>query len=254
MSSWSLQGRRALVTGASRGIGRAIAEELLGLGAKVIAVARGHEDLAKSAECWHAEGYSVQLISADLATPEGRAEVISEAKGSLHILVNNAGMNLRRDAVDYREEEVRQVLEINQIAAFELTRALQPALARAEDARVVNVASVSGLTSTRTGTPYAMSKAALIQMSRNLAVEWAPDGIRVNAVAPWYIRTELVAALLEDEHYRERVLDRTPLGTLGEPADVAAAVAFLCLPASRWITGQCLAVDGGFGAHGFAPH
>ena len=100
---------------------------------------------------------------------------------------------------------------------------------------------------------YAMSKAALLQMTRNLAVEWADDGILVNAVAPWYVRTELVAGLLEDPDYHARVLDRTPLGRVGEPADVGAAVAFLCLPAAGWITGQCLPVDGGFGAHGFAP-
>ena len=117
-------------------------------------------------------------------------------------------------------------------------------------ASVVNMASVAGLTHLCTGTPYAMSKAALIQMTRNLAVEWAGRGIRVNAVAPWYIDTPLARQVLDDPEYRRAVLDRTPMGRIGEPAEVAAAVAFLCMPAASYITGQCLNVDGGFSVNG----
>jgi len=103
----------------------------------------------------------------------------------------------------------------------------------------------------RTGTPYAMSKAALAQFSRNLAVEWAPDNIRVNAVAPWYIRTPLVEPVLKDKDFYAEVLSRTPMNRIGEPAEVAGLVAFLCMPASSYITGQCIAVDGGFTIYGF---
>jgi Tropinone reductase 1 len=103
----------------------------------------------------------------------------------------------------------------------------------------------------RTGSPYGMTKAALAQLTRNLAVEWAGDGIRVNAVAPWYIRTRRTEDVLADPAYLEEVLDRTPMGRIGEPEEVAGAVAFLCLPASSYVTGECIAVDGGFLRYGF---
>ena len=114
-----------------------------------------------------------------------------------------------------------------------------------------NVGSVSGLTAVRTGAPYGMAKAALHQMTRNLAVEWADDGVRVNSVAPWYIRTRRTSTRLSDPDYLDEVLSRTPLGRVGEPEDVAAAVAFLCLPAAGYVTGECIAVDGGFLRNGF---
>jgi Tropinone reductase 1 len=113
------------------------------------------------------------------------------------------------------------------------------------------VGSVSGLTHVRTGSPYGMTKAALHQMSVNLACEWAEDGVRVNSVAPWYIRTRRTSTSLADPDYLDEVLERTPMGRIGEPEEVAAAVAFLCLPAASYITGECIAVDGGFLRYGF---
>ncbi|MGZ8852770.1 MAG: SDR family oxidoreductase, partial [Thermoanaerobaculia bacterium] len=117
-------------------------------------------------------------------------------------------------------------------------------------ASIVNVVSVAGFRNLGTGTPYAMSKAAVIQMTRSIAAEWAKDGIRVNAVAPWYIRTPLAEPVLKDPARLAAIISRTPLGRVGEIEEVAGLTAFLCLPAASYITGQCIAVDGGFSVGG----
>src|SRR5690606_11009757 len=141
--------------------------------------------------------------------------------------------------------------EVNLFSAFELCRYEHPLLTRQASCCIVNVSSVSGLTHVRTGAPYGMSKAAFHQMTRNLAAGWAEDGLRVNSVAPWYIRTRRTSGKLADPDYLDEVLLRTPMGRIGEREEVAAAVAFLCLPAAGYITGECIAVDGGFLRYGF---
>jgi Tropinone reductase 1 len=219
-------------------------------------VARTATEVARVVQELRTGGSQAAGVPADLTTAAGRDAVLRFVTGqapALDILVNNAGSNLRKPAIDYSDAEVAGLLTLNLSAAFELSRLLHPALQRAAAARIVTVTSVAGLTSVRTGTPYAMAKAALIQMTKTLAVEWAADGIRVNAVAPWYIATPLVQKLLADPAYLERILARTPMRRVGTASEVAAAVAFLCLPAASYITGQCLAVDGGFLANGFEP-
>ncbi|MEO7251814.1 MAG: SDR family oxidoreductase, partial [Arenimonas sp.] len=136
-------------------------------------------------------------------------------------------------------------------SAFELCRFAFPLLRQHAASAIVNVGSVSGITHVRSGAPYGMAKAALHQLTRNLACEWAEDGVRVNAVAPWYIRTRRTSSSLAQPEYYEEVIARTPMGRIGEPEEVAAAVAFLCLPASSYVTGECIAVDGGFLRYGF---
>ena len=178
-------------------------------------------------------------------------DAVSTTGGGLNILVNNAGGNLTRAATDYSEQEWRDIFEVNAFSALELSRYAHPLLTRHAASSIVNVGSVSGLTHVRTGVAYGMSKAAMHQMTRNLAVEWAEDGVRVNAVAPWYIRTRRTSPKLADADYLDEVLLRTPMGRVGEPQEVAAAVAFLCLPAAGYITGECIAVDGGFLRYGF---
>lgn len=253
---WSLEGRVALVTGGTSGIGLAVAGQLLERGAEVCVVAR----TAARVEAWveerRREGLPAHGVTADVAEEDGRRAVLDFARGTwgrLDALVNNVGTNVRKRAVEYTDDEYARLMATNLTSAFALTRGAHPLLKAAGAASVVNVVSVAGLTHVGTGAPYAMSKAALVQLTRNLAVEWAQDGVRVNAVAPWYIATPLAEQVLRDPEYLAKVVERTPMRRVGTPDEAAAAVTFLCMPAAGYVTGQCLAVDGGFTVFGFQP-
>jgi tropinone reductase I len=256
---WSLEGHTALITGASRGIGLAIAEEFALLGAHLRLVSR-HEDTLEHVSDSLAQRYplqSVEMLSADMSDGEGRASVIDwlhEQGGEnsdVHILVNNVGDNIRRAMLEYSDQDLQHIFSTNVASCFELSRLLHPFLKRSGRGSIINIASVSGMTHVRTGAAYGMSKAAIVQLSKNLACEWAGDGIRVNAVAPWYIRTARTQGALDSPEYLAAVLAQTPMRRIGEPHEVAAAVAFLALPCASYITGECIAVDGGFLRYGF---
>jgi len=255
---WRLDGLRCIVTGGSKGLGLACVREMLELGASVLFTARGQQELEKAHALLAADFGSerVHYIAADVSTAEGRAALIARATelwdGTLDVLVNNVGTNDRKPAADVAVAEYEGMVATNQSSAFFLCSLCLPLLRRSRAASVVCVSSLAGIRSSGTGVVYAMTKAAMNHMAEALACEWAGYGIRVNAVAPWMAKTPLLeAAVAKDPSALDAVMEATPLGRLGEPHDTAGAVAFLCMPAAAYITGQVLAVDGGLAAQGY---
>lgn len=245
---WNLKNCTAVVTGGSKGIGRATVIELASLGAKVIFTARKEEDLKQLEKQLRDASFDVTGLVADVSIPEDRNllfETLKEKWGTLDILVHNAGINIRKMANDYSEEEYRKVLEINLFSPFEISRKLYPLLKKSSRGTVINVASVAALQDVGTGTPYAMSKAGLLQQTRSLAVEWAEDGIRVNAVSPWFTETPLTKGYLSQEEKIAPILRRTPLNRVAQAEEIADVIAFLAMERSSYITGQNIVADGG---------
>lgn len=249
---WSLKGKKALVTGGSKGIGEATVRELLDLGAEVIFTARKQADI--SALESELSGKAVHGMVSDVSDPVARRELAAAVEdhfGGLDILVNNAGINIRKPALEYKEEEMRRILEINLVSPFELSRLCYPLLKRGDHPSVINVASVAASVDVRSGSPYGMAKAGLLQQTRSLAVEWAPDGIRVNAVSPWYTVTPLTEKLLEQADRMEPVLRTTPMNRVARAEEMSGVIAFLAMEKASYITGQNIIVDGGMTVSAF---
>eukprot|EP00250_Pteridium_aquilinum_P009871 c18992_g1_i1 orf=362-1171(-) len=254
---WSLQGRTALVTGGTRGIGRAIVEELASLGASVYTCARSEQDLIKCLEEWKAAGFCVKGSICDASLREQREalfrDVSSAFNGKLNILVNNVGTNIRKPTVEYTAEDFSHIMSTNLESAYHIAQLAHPLLKASGEASIIFVSSVAGVVAIRSGTLYAASKGAMNQITKNLACEWAKDGIRVNTVAPWYIKTDLANQVLQDDDFTRQVISRTPLRRVGEPFEVASVAAFLCLPTAGFVTGQVITIDGAMSVNGFFP-
>ena len=240
MTFASLEGKTALVTGASRGIGRAIAAELARAGAAVVVGYRSGADEAQAL----AQDLGGRAVAADVSNADDAKRLVEEA-GDLDILVNNAG--LTRDGVLARmpDDDWRIVIETNLSSVFYTCRAAARPMMRRRAGSIVNISSVVGVHGNWGQTNYAASKAGIIGFTKSLARELGSRGVRANVVAPGYVKTQLTDVLPEDA--TQAMLSATPLGRLGEPEDVAGAVRFLCSDEASFITGEVLLVDGGLG-------
>jgi NAD(P)-dependent dehydrogenase (short-subunit alcohol dehydrogenase family) len=241
-----LRGRNVLVTGGATGLGYAIAEAFAASGSNVLIVGRNSEklDLARKSL-----GGGVRCFVFDLSDIE-RIPVLVEdviaAAGEIDVLVNNAGINLKRDALSVSTQEYQNIILTNQTAVFALSREVGRSMVARRSGSIIMMSSMASQYGIPKVVGYAASKAAVEGMTRSLAVEWSPFGVRVNCIAPGFIATAMSSKAFEDDPARkERVLARTPLGTLGEPADVANAALFLASGQSKYITGIILPVDGG---------
>ena len=254
MPLWDLQGMVAIVTGGNGGIGLGMAEGLSAAGATVVIAARNADKSAGAVESILATGGKASAIAVDVTDEaDCQAMVASTLNGygRLDILINNAGINIRKRPEDYTLTEWQQILQTNLTSAFLCAQAAYPAMKRASRGKIINIGSMMSIFGTAFTTPYAASKGGIVQMTRSLASAWAADNIQVNAVLPGWVDTELTQTARKDiAGLHERVLARTPAGRWGAAQDFAGIAVFLASAASDFITGTAIPVDGGYSVQG----
>jgi NAD(P)-dependent dehydrogenase (short-subunit alcohol dehydrogenase family) len=250
LGMFDLTGRRALVTGASRGIGRALAEGLARAGAHVALAARSEAALAEAAEAIAAAGgrtVAIGMDVSDVGSCRAGVEQAASALGGLDILVNNAGVEEVRPSLDVDEALWDKILDTNLKGAFFVAQASARKMRDAgRGGAILNLCSLTSAVGVPTAVPYGSSKTGLLGMTRALSAEWALLGIRVNAIAPGYFRTAMTEVFYGDPAWQEAMLAKIPMARFGRLDDLVGAAIFLVSDASAYITGQCLAVDGGF--------
>jgi len=248
-NAFSLDGDVALVTGGATGIGFAIASAMLECGGRVVIAGRREEELERAvAELGSGADYRV-YDATEFQDARGLIEDVERAHGTLSILVNNAGNHLKKPAEEVTEDEYAGILNVHVVGAHALSRHAAKSMGQRGRGNIVFIASMASLIGIPSVTAYSAAKSAQLGMVRSLATEWSASGIRVNAVAPGWIESDMTnKALAADPDRRSRVLQRTAMHRLGQAEDIAWAVVYLCSPAARFVTGVCLPVDGGLSA------
>lgn len=251
MIDFSLDGRRALVTGASRGLGQAMAEALSEAGADVVCASTHREGTEETARAIRENGCQAWQIAADLSDREAldrMVQDVEEKAGSIDILVNNAGTIRRHPAAEFPTEDWDEVLEVNLDAVFFLSRYFGRKMVERGDGKIINVASLLSFSGGVTVPAYTASKHGVAGLTKALANEWTGEGVQVNAIAPGYYRTDNTQPLQDDPERYKSIKNRIPAGRWGNPEDLAGAAVFLASPASDYVSGHILVVDGGWRA------
>ncbi|XP_010037803.2 tropinone reductase homolog At5g06060 [Eucalyptus grandis] len=247
---WSLKGKTALVTGGTRGIGYAIVAELAGLGASVHTCSRNEKELNERVEEWRGKGFQVSGSVCDLTCNTQKEALVKTVSsvfdGKLNILVNNAATVVLKGVLDHTLEDCSYVLKANLESPYHLCQLAHPLLKASGDGNIVFLSSIAGEVALPALSIYSASKGAINQLTKNLACEWAKDNIRINTVAPGPVKTTIAKPEPEIKEKFLKMLARMPLHRLGEPNEISSVVAFLCLPAASYVTGQVISVDGGY--------
>jgi 2-dehydro-3-deoxy-D-gluconate 5-dehydrogenase len=248
-SLFSLKGKIAVVTGGGRGLGKGMALGLAGAGAEVALVSRTEKELKETVEEIRSQGgkaraYPVDVSKFDQIPP--LVQSVYQDKGRIDILVNNAGFIIRKMALDYTAEDWERQLDVNLKAAFFMAQAVAKIMKVKGGGKIINTLSLTSFIGLQNAPGYGISRGGLLSMTRTLAMEWAKYRIHVNAIAPGYFKTNQTAPLFADEQRVEWMLSRIPLGRAGIPDDLAGVAVFLASPASDYMTGQAIVVDGGW--------